>query len=89
MIMVRKIFKIGDSLVISLPEDVIEQLGLHEGSEVSVSVEAAEGRLIIELNRSAVADIDPAFARQLDEFIEQYGPALEALATWSFVSHKQ
>lgn len=80
MILVSKIFKIGDSLVISLPEDVIEQLGLHEGSEVSVSVEAAEGRLIIELNRPAVADIDPAFARQLDEFIKQYGPALEALA---------
>jgi antitoxin component of MazEF toxin-antitoxin module len=31
MIMVSKIFKIGDSLVISLPEDVIEQFGLQEG----------------------------------------------------------
>ncbi len=80
MIMVSKIFKIGNSLVISLPEDVIEQLGLHEGSEVSVSVEAAEGRLSIELNHPAVADIEPTFARQLDEFIKQYGPALEALS---------
>ena len=78
--MVRKIFKTGNSLVISLPKDSIEQLGLQEGSEVSVTLEAEEGRLIIEPNRPAIADIDPTFAKQLDDFIEQYRPALEALA---------
>ena len=78
--MVRKIFRTGNSLVISLLKDSIEQLGLQEGSEVSVTFEAEEGRLIIEPNRTAIADIDLAFAKQLDEFIEQYRPALEALA---------
>ncbi|GJM43071.1 MAG: hypothetical protein DHS20C20_33530 [Ardenticatenaceae bacterium] len=78
--MVRKIFKTGNSLVISLPKDSMAQLGLQEGSEVSVTVDAEEGRLIIEPSQTAIVDIDPAFAKQLDEFIEQYRPALEALA---------
>lgn len=78
--MVRKIFKTGNSLVISLPKDSIEQLGLHEGSEVSVTVEVEAGRLIIEPQKQPIVDIDPAFAQQLNDFIEHYRPALEALA---------
>lgn len=78
--MVRKIFKTGNSLVISLPKESIELLGLHEGSEVSVVLDQHEGRIIIEPARIKLTDIDPGFARQVNEFIEQYRPALEALA---------
>lgn len=78
--MVRKIFKMGDSLVVSLPEDVVARLGLQEGSEVSVSVDVAGGRLIVKPKHSAIAKIEHTFAKQLDEFIEKYGPALEALS---------
>ena len=78
--MVRKIFKSGNSLVVSLPGDALERLGLEEGSEVNVAVDEREGRLIIERIQPALADIDATFAQQLDDFIEQYRPALEALA---------
>lgn len=78
--MVRKIFKTGNSLVISLPKESIQLLGLHEGSEVSVAVDQKEGRIVIEPAASTLADIDETFAQQLDDFIEQYRPALEALA---------
>lgn len=78
--MVRKIFKSGNSLVIALPKESIERLGWHEGSELSVAVDADRGRVIIEPVSLALAPIDPTFARQLDEFIEQYRPALTALA---------
>lgn len=78
--MVRKIFKTGNSLVISLPKESIQLLGLHEGSEVSVAVDQEEGRIVIEPAASSLADIDETFAQQLDDFIEQYRPALEALA---------
>lgn len=76
--MVRKIFRSGNSLVVALPKESIERLGWHEGSEVSVEVE--RGRVIIEPAALPLADIDPAFAQQLNEFIEQYRPALIALA---------
>ena len=78
--MVRKIFKTGNSLVITLPKESLHTLGLHEGSEVEVAVDQDRGRIIIEPTAPPLADITPAFAQQLDEFIEQYRPALEALA---------
>ena len=78
--MVRKIFKTGNSLVISLPKESIESLGLVEGSEVNVAVLQAEGRIIIEPVSPQLAEIDAAFAQQLHDFIAQYRSALEALA---------
>ena len=78
--MVRKIFKTGNSLVISLPKESIQRLGLQEGSEVVVAVDEKEGRIVIEPASATLADIDETFAQQLDDFIEQYRPALEALA---------
>ncbi len=78
--MVRKIFKSGNSLVVALPKESIARLGWHEGSEVSVAVDADRGRMVIEPFAQPLAGIDPAFAEQLNEFIEQYRPALTALA---------
>jgi len=78
--MVRKIFKTGNSLVISLPKESIKRLGLGEGSEVNIDVLEAEGRIIIEPVSPKLAGIDVIFAQQLNDFIEQYRPALEALA---------
>lgn len=76
----RKIFKSGNSLVVSLPRESLESIGLHEGSEVSVTVDEEHGRIVIGPSLAPLADIDATFARQLDDFIEQYRPALEALA---------
>lgn len=78
--MVRKVFKSGNSLVISLPKDSVEALGLYEGSEISVQIDREEGRLIIEPVSGKLANVDADFAKQLDDFIEQYRPALEKLA---------
>ncbi len=78
--MIRKIFKIGNSFVISLPRESLQLLGLQERSEVNVAVDQDEGRIIIERAQPLLADIDAAFAQQLNSFIEQYRPALEALA---------
>ncbi|MFW6184842.1 MAG: AbrB/MazE/SpoVT family DNA-binding domain-containing protein [Chloroflexota bacterium] len=75
----RKIFKSGNSLVVSLPRESLEAIGLHEGSEVSIAVDRERGRIVIE-PESGLVDIDATFAQQLSEFIEQYRPALEALA---------
>ena len=76
--MIRKVFKTGNSLVVSLPRETLETLGLGEGSEVDIKLDA--GRLILSPVRPPAGDIDAAFARQLDDFIAQYRPALEALA---------
>ena len=78
--MVRKIYKTGNSLVITLPKESLRVLGLQEGSEVSVAVDQNQGRIIIEPAEPQPTTIDPIFAQQLNDFIEEYRPALEALA---------
>ncbi len=78
--MVRKIFKTGNSLVVSLPRDTLESVGLSEGAEVSVDVDRERGQIILTPAVNPAAKVDETFARQVAEFIEQYRPALEALA---------
>jgi putative addiction module antidote len=76
--MLRKIFKTGNSMVISLPRETLTALGLSDGSEVSVVLE--DGKIVIEPMRQAVPGVDEEFARQLADFIDEYRPALESLA---------
>lgn len=78
--MVRKVFKTGNSLVVSLPREFIQSLNLDEGSEVEIAVDLETQVIIIKPIKSPLAQIDETFAQQLDDFIEKYRPALEALA---------
>jgi putative addiction module antidote len=80
--MLRKVFKTGNSVVISLPKDVLDYLDIQEGGQVSVDLDREKRRIVITPVEAplAVAGVDENFARQVAEFIEQYRPALEALA---------
>jgi len=79
--MLRKLFKTGNSLVVSLPKDIIEPLGISEGVDVSVELDRENKQIIIRPVELPIAgSINENFARQLAEFIAEYRPALEALA---------
>ena len=80
--MLRKVFKTGNSVVISLPRDALELLGISEGSDVSVDLDREKRHIVISPVEKplAIAGVDGEFAQQVAEFIEQYRPALEALA---------
>ena len=78
----RKVFKTGNSLVISLPKDAIEAMQISEGTVVSVYYDRVTSKLIVESvdTDQAVEGINEEFAQQVSEFIEQYRPALDELA---------
>lgn len=80
--MERKVFKTGNSLVVSLPKDALDYLGLVEGEDVEVDLDREKRQIVITPVEKplAIAGVDERFARQVAEFIEQYRPALEALA---------
>jgi len=78
--MIRKIFKTGNSIVVSLPTDARERLGMQPGSEVEVEVDESEGVLIIRPVKQQATGITPEFASIVDEFIGEYRQVLEALA---------
>jgi putative addiction module antidote len=76
----RKVFKTGNSLVVSLPKDMLEPLGVHDGTDVSVELDRKNHQILIRPAESPSVHLTEDFARQVDEFIEEYRPALEALA---------
>jgi antitoxin component of MazEF toxin-antitoxin module len=45
--MIRKIFKTGNSMVVSLPKDALEYLNLSDGAGVSVELDQTEKKIII------------------------------------------
>ncbi|HHX76820.1 MAG TPA: AbrB/MazE/SpoVT family DNA-binding domain-containing protein, partial [Firmicutes bacterium] len=69
---IRKIFRAGNSQVISLPHKVLKTLGLKEGDQVIIELEGDQSKnlvlrpLLSSLSLSREAD------NSLEEFIETY-----------------
>jgi putative addiction module antidote len=77
----RKVFKTGNSLVVSLPKDLLESLGMQDGTDVSVELDRKNRQILIRPAELPLAgDLNQEFASQVNEFIDQYRPALEALS---------
>jgi len=79
--MLRKVFKTGNSLVVSLLKDLLEPLGMTDGTEVSVELDRKNRQILIRpAEIPFAASLGEEFARQVSDFIEEYKPVLEALA---------
>jgi len=80
--MLRRLFKTGNSVVLSLPKEILDSLGVADGENVSLELDRKQRRVIITPAEEplTVAGVDEGFACQVNEFIEQYRPALEELA---------
>jgi antitoxin component of MazEF toxin-antitoxin module len=78
--MVTKLQRTEQGIVVLLPEDILEQLGLDAETEVSITVRPEQGQIIITAVDAVLPGVDEEFARQVSDFIQQYRPALEALA---------
>ena len=79
--MLRKIFRTGNSIVVSIPKDILDELKLSEGEDVSVELDSKQRQIVISTVKKPLAvGVDKTYARQVEEFIKEYRPALEALA---------
>ena len=79
--MLRKIFRTGNSMVVSIPRDILDELHISEGEDVSVELDPQQRQIVISpVEKATPTGIDEAFAKQVDDFIEKYRPALESLA---------
>ena len=80
--MIRKVFRTGNSVVVSLPKEALELLGISEGSDVNVDFDRENRQIVISPPEKPLAEagIDEEFAKQVAEFINEYRLALEALA---------
>jgi antitoxin component of MazEF toxin-antitoxin module len=80
--MERRLFKTGNSVVLSLPREILEGLGLTDGEKVSLELDRQHRRVILTPVEKpmVIVGVDEEFARQVNDFIENYRPALEELA---------
>ena len=78
--MPRKIFRTGNSAVVSLPADILETIGLELGDAVTVVADPDQRRIIITPAEPSLPGVRPGFLDRVDRFIEEYRPALETLA---------
>ena len=78
--MVTKLQQTEQGIMVLLPVEVIERLGLTADTEVSITIKPEQGQIIITSATELLPGVDEEFARQVSEFINQYRPALEALA---------
>jgi antitoxin component of MazEF toxin-antitoxin module len=68
-------------MVVSIPKDILDELQIAEGEDVSVELHPQQRQIVISPVEKAIpTGIDEAFAKQVDYFIEKYRPALDALA---------
>jgi putative addiction module antidote len=75
------VFKTGNSLVVSLPKDLLETLGIKNGTEVSVELDKKNRQILIRPTENSLAgNLSQEFALQVNEFTNQHRPALESLS---------
>lgn len=77
--MTRKVFKSGNSIVVTLPPDLLARYNIQEGTEVEIREDSEHGGILI---TPAVPrlDMDDEIALYAAEFIDKYRSALKSLA---------
>lgn len=76
--MIQKVIKVGNSIAVTMPKDFIKGAKIKAGDEVVV--ESSLDTLSIRPKSKGVFGLTPEFVRSVDDFIEEYRPALEELA---------
>lgn len=78
---IRKVFRAGNSHVISLPPEVLAELGLKEGSQLVVEFNKGQKSVTLRPLIEAKAEvISTEYAALVEEFINEYEDALKKLA---------
>lgn len=74
--MAQKVIKIGKSTGVTIPKEILEGMRLKAGDRVSVEYDKKKRSLHIKPS----IEIDKELLDWTEKFIEEYRPALEALA---------
>ncbi|MGD8794677.1 MAG: AbrB/MazE/SpoVT family DNA-binding domain-containing protein [Anaerolineae bacterium] len=79
--MARKVFRSGNSAVVSIPPEVLEVVGLQTGDAVTVVADVEGQRIIVTPATPDLPGVRQDLLEQVDRFIQRYRPALEKLAS--------
>lgn len=75
----QKLYKNGNSIAVTIPKQYLEDLDLHDGSQVVVDKRGDQ--LIIASKKKVITNgLDQEFVTQVDEFMKDHHDTLEKLA---------
>lgn len=77
---VRKIFKAGNSCVVSLPANMLKTLGLKDGSHLTIEVNREQRSIILKPVVVKNSGMSIEFVRVVDKLMVEYEYALRRLA---------
>lgn len=78
--MIRKVFRSGNSLVVALPTESLQQRCLEDVSEGDVALTDDRTGITVKSAAHGIAIMSPEYVSQVDAFIDAYRPALEELS---------
>lgn len=77
---VRKIFKAGNSCVVSLPMEMLKSLGLRDGSHLAIEINREKRELVLKPVVIKKANMSLDFVRMVDKLLLDYDYVLRRLA---------
>lgn len=77
---VRKVFKAGNSLVVSLPIEMLKSLGLRDGAHVTVEINREKQELVLKPVIMKKNNMSLEFVRTVDKLFMDYEYVLRRLA---------
>jgi antitoxin MazE len=75
----RKITKIGNSLGVTLPQEVLSHLGVAQGDELCFELENGSVSIKKKVNLKLPNGIDEEFLEQMNEMINEYDKTFKGL----------
>lgn len=76
--MTRKVLQVGSSAGITISKETLKTLGIQIGDQVTVDLDTKRGGIVVLPLRKTRNNAE--FSAWTKAFINQYGPALKALA---------
>lgn len=75
----RKVFKNGNSLAVTVPKAYAHQLSIRDGSQVEWK-KTNKGLVLLPQKKIRISGVDQKFAKMVDEFINDHEDVLQELA---------
>jgi len=75
----RKVFRNGNSLAVTVPKAYAHQLSIRDGSQVDWK-KTNQGLTLIPHKKTKLVGIDPKFAQMVDEFMDEHKDVLQELS---------
>lgn len=75
----RKVFRNGNSLAVTVPKIYTHQLSIRDGSQVEWK-KTNQGLTLIPQKKTKALGVDPKFAQMVDDFINEHKDVLQELS---------